>query len=229
MLNMRGLLIATLALVQPLVGYAFTGRGTNSQLLRRARVVTLAVESAEEAELEAEEKMGKTIGNLQDNLGSLRTGRANPEILKRIMVEYYGAPTPLNQLCGISTPSGSQLMLDPFDKSCLADIERAIMESNLGLNPNSDGSVIRLNIPQLTEDRRKVLAKEAKAIGEEAKTSIRNIRRNAIESVKKFEKNKEISEDESKGTQDDIQKLTDKFVKNVDDNVALKEKEILKV
>ena len=196
----------------------------------RPLVVTRAsAEDVETAQLDAEERMGKSLESLQGNLATLRTGRAAPEILDRVVVDYYGAPTPLQQLAGVSVPSSSQLMVDPYDKSAIADIEKALIESNLGLTPNNDGAVIRLNIPQLTQDRRKGLAKEAKAIGEECKVAVRNIRRDAIDNVKKLEKNKEISEDASKEGQDDIQKLTDKFVKQIDARIAEKEKEILKV
>jgi len=199
--------------------------------MRHPRVTSLAAsaEDVEETQMLAEEKMSKSLENLQGNLASLRTGRASPDILSRVTIDYYGAPTPLMQLASVSVTSSSQLLVDPYDKSAIADIERGIMDSNVGLTPNSDGEIIRLNVPQLTGDTRKTLAKEAKAIGEECKIAVRNIRRDAIETVKKFEKNKEIGEDVSKDGQDAVQKLTDSFVKKIDTTVAAKEKDILTV
>ena len=199
--------------------------------MRYPRVTSLAAsaEDVEETQMLAEEKMSKSLENLQGNLASLRTGRASPDILSRVTIDYYGAPTPLMQLASVSVTSSSQLLVDPYDKSAIADIERGIMDSNVGLTPNSDGEIIRLSVPQLTGDTRKTLAKEAKAIGEECKIAVRNIRRDAIETVKKFEKNKEIGEDVSKDGQDAVQKLTDSFVKKIDTAVAAKEKDILTV
>jgi ribosome recycling factor len=144
-------------------------------------------------------------------------------------VDYYGAPTPLNQIATISVPNSQQLSIDPFDKSSLKDIERAIVESDLGMTPNNDGTVIRLNIPPITEDRRKELMKQCKALGEDGKVAIRNIRRDGVEAVKKMEKAGDVSEDASKGSQETIQKLTDKFVKAIDEIVAKKEKEVMTV
>ncbi|CAM9283983.1 unnamed protein product [Chrysoparadoxa australica] len=178
---------------------------------------------------EAESKMVKSVESMQQNLATLRTGRANPSILDRVQVEYYGTPTPLNQVAGVKTTSATQLMVDPYDKGCLADIERAILESGIGLNPNNDGSVIRLNIPPVTEDRRKELCKEAKSIGEEGKVAIRNIRRDAVDTAKKAEKSKELSQDQSKDATGEIQKLTDKYTKQVDTLVTAKEKDIMTV
>lgn len=173
--------------------------------------------------------MEKSIESVLQNMGTIRTGRASPQMLDRVKCLYYGAETPINQLATISVSSAQQLTVTPYDKSSLRDVERAIIEAGLGLNPQNDGSMIRLNIPELTEDRRKEMLKQCKAIGEEGKVAIRNIRRSNVEGVKKLEKNGSISEDESKGAQEEIQKLTDKKVKEVDDIVAKKEKEVMKV
>jgi len=178
---------------------------------------------------ETEERFKKCLESCQQNLDSIRTGRASPKILDRVMVEYYGTETALNQLAGVSTSGAQQLTVDPYDKSALEDIEKAIMQSGVGLTPNNDGSVIRLNIPPLTEERRKELSKQAKATGEEGKVALRNVRRDAIDSAKKAEKAKDISKDQSKDAQDDIQKLTDKYIKMVDGIISTKEKDILTV
>ena len=175
--------------------------------------------------LETEEKM--QVHRCVSNLGALRTGRASPDVLKRVVVDYYGAETPLNQLASISVASGTQLVVSPFDKSTLGDVEAALLDANLGMTPNNDGEIIRLNIPQLTEDRRKDVAKEAKAVGEEAKVAVRSTRKKANDSVKK--KGKDLSEDVAKDAQDQIQKLTDKLVKEIDALVAKKEKEVMTV
>merc|ERR1719301_401676 len=153
--------------------------------------------------------MQKSIAACVSNLGSLRTGRASPDVLKRVVVDYYGAETPLNQLASISVASGTQLVVSPFDKSTLGDVEAALLDANLGMTPNNDGEIIRLNIPQLTEERRKDVGKEAKAVGEEAKVAVRSTRK----------KGKDLSEDVAKDAQDQIQKLTDKLVKEIDELV----------
>ncbi|WP_151735098.1 ribosome recycling factor [Paenibacillus tengchongensis] len=176
----------------------------------------------------AEERMEKAIGALKRDLATLRAGRASSALLDRIQVEYYGAPTPVNQLANISTPDSRTLLIQPWDKSAMSDIERAIMKSDLGLTPANDGSVIRLSIPPLTEERRSELVKLTKKFGEEAKVAIRNIRRDANDDIKKMEKNG-ISEDESRGHQEDIQKSTDKFIAEVDKVLLAKEKEIMEV
>ena len=177
--------------------------------------------------LETEEKMQKSIAACVSNLGALRTGRASPDVLKRVVVDYYGAETPLNQLASISVASGTQLVVSPFDKSTLGDVEAALLDANLGMTPNNDGEIIRLNIPQLTEERRKDVAKEAKAVGEEAKVAVRSTRKKANDAVKK--QGKDLSEDVAKDAQDQIQKLTDKLVKEIDQLVAKKEKEVMTV
>jgi len=176
----------------------------------------------------AEERMEKALAALKRDFATLRAGKASPSLLDRIQVEYYGTPTPLNQLANITTPDSRTLLIQPWDKSSLADIERAILKSDVGLNPSNDGSIIRLTVPMLTEERRVELVKTAKKIAEDAKVAVRNIRRDANDSIKKLEKT-EISEDESKRYQDDIQKLTDKYIAESDKVLATKEKEILEV
>lgn len=180
-------------------------------------------------EMDAEERMGKSIDSVKTNLNTIRTGRASSSMLDRVQVEYYGAMTPLNQMASISVPSSQQLTIDPFDKSCMADVEKALMESDLGLTPMNDGSCIRINIPALTEDRRKEMMKQCKAIGEDGKVAVRNVRRDCVETVKKMEKASECGEDEAKDGTDAIQKQTDKAVKEIDAIVAKKEKEVMTV
>ncbi|MWC26534.1 ribosome recycling factor [Paenibacillus sp. MMS18-CY102] len=177
---------------------------------------------------DAEERMEKAIGALKRDLATLRAGRATPALLDRIQVEYYGTMTPVNQLANINTPDSRTLLLQPWDKSSVAAIEKAIMKSDLGLTPSNDGSTIRLSIPALTEERRTELVKLTKKFGEEAKIAVRNIRRDANDDIKKLEKDA-ISEDESRRHQDDIQKTTDRFVSEVDKVLAAKEKEIMEV
>ncbi|CAM9531348.1 unnamed protein product [Ectocarpus sp. 4 AP-2014] len=177
----------------------------------------------------AEERMDKSVESVRLNLETLRTGRANPKILDRVVVECYGAETPLNQVASVKTTSATALLVESYDPTILADIAAAIQEADLGLTPNNDGTVIRLNMPPVTEDRRKELAKEAKGLGEEGKVAIRNIRREAVDTVKKAEKAKSLGKDQSKDAQDAIQKLTDKTTKTIDEKVAAKEKDILKV
>ncbi len=176
----------------------------------------------------AEERMEKAILSLKRDLATLRAGRAAPALLDRITVEKYGAPKPLNKLANISTPDSRTLMIQPWDKSSLADIEKAIMKSDIGLTPANDGNQIRLVVPALTEERRTELVKMTKKFGEEAKVAIRNIRRDANDDIKKLEKT-DISEDESRRHQEDIQKATDKFIAEVDKVLVAKEKEIMEV
>lgn len=180
---------------------------------------------------EAKKRMKTSMETLKKELATVRTGRANPSILDTIQVEYYGAHMPLNQIAGVSVPEPSTLMIQPFDKSAIKAIETAILKSELGLNPANDGNVIRLPIPALTEERRKQLTKVVNHMGEEIKTAIRNVRRDANDDIKKLEKNKDahLSEDAAKTALDDIQKLTDQFVKDVDETVKHKDAEILKV
>jgi ribosome recycling factor len=170
--------------------------------------------------------MKKAIEAAQRSFNTIRTGRANASLLDRITVDYYGAETPLKQLANINTPDATTITIQPYDRSSLNMVEKAINMSDLGLTPNNDGSVIRLNIPPLTSDRRKELVKLAGKLAEEQKVSIRNIRRDAVDSVRKQEKSKEISEDESRDLLDKIQKMTDKYIAKIDELLAIKEKDI---
>lgn len=178
---------------------------------------------------EADERMKKVINAFQRELATLRAGRATPALLDRIEVDYYGAITPLNQMAGITAPESRLLVIQPWDKQSLGDIEKAILKSDLGLTPTNDGNVIRLSIPQLTEERRKDLVKFVRKKAEESKVSIRNIRRDANESVKQLEKNSDISEDERRRAQDYIQEITDKKIVEIDEALDLKEKEMMEV
>lgn len=178
---------------------------------------------------QAQEKMDKAIQVLKRDLLTLRAGRANPAILDRVLVEYYGSEMPINQMANISTPDPRTLLIQPWDKSALSEIERAILKSELGLTPNNDGNVIRISIPALTEERRNELVKLVRKTGEEAKVAIRNIRRDANDDVKKLEKNGEVPEDASRRSQEEIQKLTDRFIKETDQIVSAKEKEIMEI
>jgi ribosome recycling factor len=178
---------------------------------------------------QAKEKMEKSISAFSRELASIRAGRANASLLDRISVDYYGAPTPVNQLAGISVPEARLLVIQPYDKSVLGDIEKAIMKSDIGITPTNDGNVIRLAIPALTEERRKELVKVVKKEAEEAKVAVRNVRRDANDDLKKLEKNGEITEDDLRGYSDDIQKITDDFILKVDQLAKEKEKEILSV
>lgn len=178
---------------------------------------------------DAKERMTKAVQAYTRELASIRAGRASASLLDKIAVEYYGVPTPINQLASISTPEARLLMIQPYDKSIVSDVEKAIMKSDLGLNPTSDGSVIRIAIPLLTEERRKELVKLVKKESEEAKVAIRNIRRDANDDLKKLEKNGELTEDDLRGYTDDVQKLTDEFIAKIDQITKEKEKEILEV
>lgn len=177
----------------------------------------------------AENKMEKAINALQNDFATIRAGRANPAILDKVTVEYYGVPTPLNQVGSVSVPEAKMIVIQPWDSSILGDIEKAILKSDIGITPNNDGKCIRLNFPPLTEERRRELAKGISKRGEEAKVAIRGIRRDAIEGFKKQKKDGEITEDDLKDLEDEIQKLTDKFVKEADNIVSAKEKEIMEV
>ncbi|MDB0439691.1 ribosome recycling factor [Clostridioides difficile] len=176
-----------------------------------------------------EEKMNGTIEALKFEFGTIRAGRANAQMLDKIRVDYYGTPTPINQIGAISVPEPRILMISPWDKSAMHEIEKAIANSDLGLNPSNDGEVIRLSVPALTEERRKELAKKASKASEEFKVRIRNERRDANEKIKKMEKGGEITEDELKKAQDEVQKMTDKFIKEIDTLLAKKEKDIMEV
>lgn len=176
-----------------------------------------------------EHKMSKTIEVLGKELAAIRAGRANPGVLDKISVEYYGAPTPLNQVAAVSTPDPRTLAIQPWDGSILRQIEKAIQTSDLGINPQNDGKVIRLTFPPLTEERRKELIKQVSKIGEESKVAIRNVRREAIDKCKAAQKKSEMTEDELHQAEDKMQKTTDKFVKEIDGIVAKKSKELAEV
>lgn len=178
---------------------------------------------------QATDRMSKAIDAFSRALAAIRAGRANASLLDRISVDYYGAPTPLNQMAGISVPEARLLVIQPYDKTILGDIEKAILKSDLGITPTNDGSVIRLTIPALTEERRRDLVKVVKKEAEEAKVAVRNIRRDVNDDFKKAEKAGEITEDDLRGYSDDVQKLTDDHIKEIDELAAEKEKEILSV
>lgn len=176
-----------------------------------------------------EEKIAKSISILKEDLNTVRAGRANPVLLDKVMVDYYGSPTPLKNLSNISVPDPRTLMITPFDPKAISEIEKAINIANLGINPSNDGKAIRLVIPQVTEERRKELTKTIKKMGEEAKIAIRNIRRDANDAFEKQEKDGELTEDELKKDLDNVQKETDKAVKDIDAIVAAKDKEVMEV
>ena len=176
-----------------------------------------------------EERMNKTLSVLEENFSEIRAGRANPAILNKITVEYYGVPTPINQVAGISVPEARLIVIQPWDDSVLKEIERAILASDIGLNPNNDGKVIRLSFPELTDERRKELVKDIKKIAEESKVAIRAIRRDGIDEAKAMEKESLMTEDELKKAEDQIQKLTDKKITEIDVITEKKEKEIMSI
>lgn len=182
-----------------------------------------------EMKTQSTEAMKKTVESLKHQLTKIRTGRASAAILDGVMVDYYGSPTPINQVGQVSTPEARLLQIQPFDKTMIPAIEKALFGANLGVTPANDGNFVRLVFPPLTEDKRKDLVKDIKKIGEDAKVALRNVRRDKNELVKKAEKDKKISEDESKKIQDEIQKLTDNFTKDIDSLIAAKEKEVLSV
>lgn len=176
-----------------------------------------------------EEKMHKSVDALRIDLASLRAGRATPSLLEKVMVEYYGTPTPVTQVASVTVPEPRMIVIQPWEKNLIKDIEKAIMKSDLGLNPNSDGVCIRLNLPQLTEERRKDLVKVVHKKAEDFRVVVRNLRRDANEAIKKAEKAKEITEDEAKKGTDDVQKITDKIMKEIDAVTANKEKEVMEI
>ncbi len=178
---------------------------------------------------EIEERMQKTISVFEENLSEIRAGRANPAILNKVSVEYYGVPTPINQVAGISVPEARTIVIQPWDASVLKSIEKAILASDIGLNPNNDGKVIRLNFPELTEERRKDLVKDVKKIAEEARVSVRSIRRDGMDNIKDALKKSEITDDEKANLEDKVQKLTDKYVAEIDSLLEKKEKEIMSI
>ena len=178
---------------------------------------------------DVEDKMNKAIHVLKEDLAGLRAGRANPAILDRITVDYYGVPTPINQLGSISVPEARVIIIQPWEAKIVKDIEKAIQKSDIGINPSNDGKIIRLVFPMLTEERRKELTKSVKKYGEDSKVAIRSIRRDSIERFKAQKKNSEITEDDLKDAEEDIQKMTDKFIAIIDNLVELKDKEVLEV
>ena len=186
-------------------------------------------EALEEMFLFGEEKMEKALGQMKREFSTVRTGRANPAILDRVVVDYYGAPTPIRQMAQVSVSEGTTLVITPFDKSILKDVEKAVIKAELGVAPNNDGVCIRLNFPPLTEERRRETAKEVKKFGEDAKIAIRNVRRDMVDDLKKIEKEENLPEDAVKDNQDKIQKLTDKYVGIIDAQVVEKEKEVMTV
>ena len=177
----------------------------------------------------AEEKMEKTLSSLAEDYSTIRAGRANPNVLNKITVDYYGSPTPLQQVANISVPEARMLVIQPWDRSLIKAIEKAIQASDVGINPNNDGTVIRLVFPELTEERRKDLSKDVKKKGEAAKVAIRNIRRDCVDTIKKAQKAGEITEDDQKKDEDEAQKLTDKYIGKVDKAVEVKTKDIMTV
>ena len=179
--------------------------------------------------LSGEEKMEKAISALKREFGSIRSGRANPMILDKVLVDYYGVPTPLRQMSQVTVQDGTTLVISPYDKSIIKEIEKAIIKAEIGITPNSDGICIRLTFPPLTEERRKEIVKDVKRLGEEAKVAIRNVRRDMTDDLKKLEKSENLPEDTVKDNQDKIQKLTDKYTGIVDSAVSEKEKEVMTV
>lgn len=185
--------------------------------------------SVDEIKNAGKDKMEKCLTQLLKELATIRTGRANPLILNKVSVDYYGSPTPVRQIAQVSVAEGTTLVITPFDKSSIKEIEKAITKAELGIAPNNDGVSIRLNFPALTQDRRKELSKEVKAMGETAKIAIRNVRRDMSDDVKKLEKSENLSEDGIKDAQNEVQKLTDKYIQKLDDMIGEKEKEVLTV
>lgn len=176
-----------------------------------------------------EEKMKKSVSVFSEQLAEVRAGRANPAVLNKISISYYGVPTPINQVAGISVPEARLIVIQPWDVSILKEIEKAILASDIGINPNNDGKVIRLNFPELTEERRKELAKDVRKTAEDARVAIRSIRRDGMDMVKALNKKSEITEDELRADEDNIQKLTDKYIDEIDKILENKEKEIMTV
>lgn len=183
----------------------------------------------DEIMLNAEEHMQKAISNLNDNFAAVRTGRASALVLDRIKVDYYGTPTPINQMAAVKTPDAHLLVIEPWDKSTLSSIEQAIQQSDLGVTPSSDGAVIRLPFPQPTEERRRELVKQCKNYSEEARVSVRNARRDANTAIEKLKKDSEISEDDAKRAEAECQKLTDKYIAEVEEAFKKKEAEVMEI
>ena len=178
---------------------------------------------------DAERRMKKSVEHMRDDFASVRTGRASASLLNRVSVNYYGTPTPLNQIASIAVPEPTLLVVSPYDKSAIADVEKAILQSELGLNPVSDGNVLRLPIPKLTEERRKDLTKLVRSKAEEGRVAVRNVRRDVIEDLRAFEKEHEITKDDLHRGQEEAQKLTDRFIAEMDEMLKVKEKELMEV
>ncbi len=176
-----------------------------------------------------EEKMDKTISVFSENLSEVRAGRANPAILNKVKIDYYGTPTPINQVAGVSVPEARLIVIQPWDMSILKEIERAILASDIGINPNNDGKVIRLAFPELNEERRKELVKDIRKTAEDAKVAVRSIRRDGIDEFKKKQKDSEITEDDLHSAEEQIQKITDKKIEEIDNILSNKEKEIMSI
>lgn len=189
----------------------------------------MAIELTNETYRPYEDRMKKTCQVLQDNLNTIRAGRANPRVLDQIKVNYYGTETPLSQLANIQVPEARMIVITPWDMSCMKDMERAIQSSDLGINPNNDGKCLRLGFPALTEERRKDLVKQVQKYGEESKIAVRNVRRDAVDLVKGYNKKKEIGDDILKDSEARIQKMTDKYIAEVDTIVAAKEKDLMEI
>ena len=222
----------------PIVVFDFAAKGSLMKIINGEKIGTFVnyllkevnmSEAVDEIFLTGEEKMEKAIAQMMKEFGGIRTGRANPIILDKVLVDYYGAPTPLRQMSQVTVSEGTTLIITPYDKTILKDIEKAIIKAELGIAPNSDGICIRLKFPPLTEERRKEIVKDVKKIGEESKVAIRNIRRDMTDGLKKIEKDEKLPEDTVKDYQDQIQKLTDKYTKHIDNSVSEKEKEVLTV
>lgn len=179
--------------------------------------------------LDADDRMEKSVGALERELGGIRTGRASPMLVENLLVDYYGAPTPLKQIASISTPEAAQLAIQPWDRSAVKEVERSVMRSNLGLMPNSDGAIIRINIPPLTEERRRELARLVGRKVEDGRVSVRNVRRSGVESLRAMERNKEISEDESRRAQGEVQELTNRYIARMNEMEKAKEAEVMEV
>ena len=175
------------------------------------------------------ERMEKSIGAFKEKLSEIRAGRANPAILNKVKIDYYGTPTPINQVAGVSVPEARLIVIQPWDISVLKEIEKAILTSDIGINPNNDGKVIRLNFPELNEERRKEIVKDIRKLAEEAKVAIRSIRRDAMDEAKEMQKKSEITEDDLKNEENEIQKLTDKKVEEIDSMLASKEREVMSI
>lgn len=175
------------------------------------------------------EKMEKTISVYNEKLSEVRAGRANPAILNKVKIDYYGTPTPINQVAGVSVPEARLIVIQPWDASVLKEIEKAILASDIGINPNNDGKVIRLNFPELNEERRKEIVKDIKKIAEESRIAVRQIRRDSIDEYRKMQKNSEITEDELKSAEEEIQKITDEKIEKIDTLLANKEKEVMSI